>query len=196
LLPFSLLVLIGCQLCHPETGPGTNQSAAAPAPVRPGVLPITPQNASFTFTGATALISHDGHFAAFDGLLEMPTPEPRNAKIRVVVDMDSTTTRIGLLTKHLKGPDFFDVAQYPKAEFVSEAIAPTSDASAYQVTGKLTFHGVQKTITFPARIRVTAGEVTFDGTLVIRQTEFGMAEAARKTKDEVPVHVTFHCRRG
>jgi hypothetical protein len=35
----------------------------------------------------------------------------------------------------------------------------------------------------------------FDASLVIRQTEFGMIESARKTKDDVPVHVSLRHRR-
>ena len=45
------------------------------------------------------------------------------------------------------------------------------------------------------RKSVTPDEVTFDGTMTVRQSEFGMNEAARKTKDEVPVQVSFRGRR-
>jgi hypothetical protein len=47
-----------------------------------------------------------------------------------------------LLTRHLKGEDFFDVARYPRAEFVSEAVGLGSDPGLYQVAGQLQFHGV------------------------------------------------------
>ena len=125
----------------------------------------------------------------------MPTDDPKDFKIRVVVDMDSTTTQIGLLTRHLKGDGFFDVARHPKSEFVSETIAPTGEAGAYRVAGTLAFHGERKAIAFPARIAATPDEVTLEATLAIRQTEFGMAEAASKTTDEVPVRISLRHRR-
>ena len=191
------LTLVGCQLCESRDRLRLEQAptAALPAPTRPGLIPITPENARIEFTGATALSSQTGHFAAFDGSLEMATDDPRDAKIRVIVDMDSTTTSIGLLTKHLKNEDFFDVTKFPKAEFVSEKVVPLGEPGQYRVAGRLTFHGTSKPVEFPARITVSADEVMIDGTLTIRQTEFGMAEGAKKAKDEVPVRVTVRGRR-
>jgi polyisoprenoid-binding protein YceI len=197
LLPF-VLAAFGCHWC--DSGTRTAQPPAAPTavpvrPVQPGVLPISPANASIEFTGSTSLMSQTGRFAGFDGTLEMPTADPKDARIHVTIDVNSTTTNVGLLTKHLKGEDFFDVAHYPTAEFESERITPTAEAGRYQIVGQLALHGVRKAIAFPARIVVTPSEVVFDGTLTIRQSEFGMIEAARKTKDDVPVKVSVHARR-
>jgi len=46
-----------------------------------------------------------------------------------------------------------------------------------------------------ARIAVTPEEVSFDATFTVRQTEFGMIEAAKKTKEEVPVTVSIRGNR-
>jgi len=159
------------------------------------VISISPANTSIAFTGSTALMSQSGNFEAFDGTLEMPTDDPKDMKVRVSVDMNSTTTKIGLLTKHLKDEDFFDVSHYPKSEFMLDSVSPLGEAGRYQVSGKLTLHGVQQPVSFPARIVVTPEEVSFDATLTVHQTEFGMTEAAKKTKDEVPVTVSIHGRR-
>lgn len=195
LVPVALAVA-GCQLCSTEDPKPTRPpTATAAASVRPGVIPISPANASIEFTGSTSLVSHTGHFGSFDGTVEMPTDDPKDMKIRVAVDMNSTTTKIGLLTKHLKGEDFFDAARYPKAEFVLDGVSPSGEVGRYQVSGKLTLHGVQQPVAFPARIVVTPAEVTFDATMTVRQTEFGMTEAAKKTKDEVPVTVSIRGQR-
>ena len=190
------LVAAGCQMSGSRDRLRLEQAptSSLPAPAQSGVIPITPANARIEFTGATALSSQAGHFAAFEGSLEMPTDDPKDARIRVVVDMDSTTTSIGLLTKHLKNEDFFDVPKFPKAEFVSEKVVPLGEPGQYRVAGRLTFHGTSKPVEFPARITVSADEVMIDGTLTIRQTEFGMAEGAKKAKDEVPVRVTVRGR--
>ncbi len=188
-----VLAMVGCRMLESGSQPRTGQSSAGP--VRPGVIPISPTNASIEFTGSTTLASHTGYFAGFNGTLEMPTDDPKNAKIHVTIDINSTATKIGLLTKHLKGEEFFDAARYPTAEFTSGQITPTGEAGRYQITGQLIFHGVQKPITFLARIIVTPDEITLDGTLTIRQTEFGMVEAARKTQNDVPVTVSVRGRR-
>ena len=196
LMPLAF-VMVGCQLfSHIDVKPTrpTNPTSTA-APARPGVIAISPANASIAFTGSTSLTSQSGHFEVFEGTLEVPTDDPKDIKIQVSVDMNSTTTKIGLLTKHLKSDDFFDVAHHPKSEFALDSIAPSNEAGRYQVSGKLTLHGVQKPISFPARITCMPDEVSFDATMTIHQAEFGMIEAAKKTKDEVPVTVSIRGRR-
>ena len=62
------------------------------------------------------------------------------------------------LTKHLKTADFFDVAKYPEATFVSTAIKPGGEKGAsHTVTDNLTLHGATKSITFPATIAADSG---------------------------------------
>lgn len=207
-LLLTLTLAVGCHLCgsgstsveapHPNsTAPpavGQSQGGPSAAPAKPGTIPVNPANTSIEFTGSTSLASHTGHFAGFDGTMELPTGTPTDMKIRVVVTMDSITTSIRLLTKHLKAEDFFDVARYPTAEFVSESVSPAAEPGVYQVAGRLTLRGVTRPIAFPARIAVTDGAVQFDGTMTVIQTHFGMTEAARKTKDEVPVTISVHGR--
>jgi polyisoprenoid-binding protein YceI len=190
------IAIAGCHLCsRDDTKPARPPAAPAAAPLPAGGIPVTPANASIAFTGSTSLTSHTGHFEAFEGTLEAPTEDPKDLKIRVAVTMDSTTTKIGLLTKHLKDEDFFDVARFPTSEFVLDQINPTGEVGRYQVSGRLTLHGVQRPVAFPARITVTPEEVIFDATMTVRQTEFGMTEAAKKTKDDVPVTISIRGRR-
>lgn len=113
LLPIAIGVT-GCQTLEICSRP-PHEPAPLSARVRPGVIVITPENARVEFTGATALRSKSGYFTTFNGTLELPSDDPKEAKIRVAVDVGSVTTSIGPLTRHLKGEDFFDVAQYPRA---------------------------------------------------------------------------------
>jgi polyisoprenoid-binding protein YceI len=191
LVPLAVAI-VGCELCsRGDVKPIRPPTATAAVPLPSGVIPVSPANTNITFTGSTALTTHTGHFGVFEGTLEAPTEDPRDIKIRVVVTMDSTTTKIGLLTRHLKDVDFFDVARYPTSEFVLSHIAQTGEPGQYQVSGELTMHGVQRPVTFPAHIAITHEEVSFDATMTVRQTEFGMTEAAKKTRDEVPVTISI-----
>src|SRR5437588_8118911 len=55
------------------------------------------------------------------------------------------------LTGHLKTPDFFDVAKYPKATFVSTKIERnTTGGATHTVSGNFDLHGVKASISFPA----------------------------------------------
>jgi polyisoprenoid-binding protein YceI len=105
--------------------------------------------------------------------------------------MDSVTTKIPLLTKHLKRPDFFDVEHYPVATFVSRRIdLSTSEGASHVITGDLTIHGVTRGVAIPARIAVSPDQVELHATISVRQSEFGMEKAARKSDDLVPVTIS------
>jgi len=101
LFPGLILLFAGCQFDEHSKFKSVGKQSKAPlkAPVQAGVIAISPENSKIEFTGATSLMSQTGHFDAFTGTLEMPTEIPKDASIRMLVDMDSTVMNIGLLTK-------------------------------------------------------------------------------------------------
>lgn len=80
---------------------------------------------------------------------------------------------------HLKGPDFFNVRQFPTITFKSKDVKKAGNL--YDVTGDLTLHGVTKPVT--AKVEVTGsgrgptgGAIAgFEATLDIKRSEFGMS---------------------
>jgi len=79
------------------------------------------------------------------------------------------------LTGHLKTPDFFDVAKFPKATFVSTKIEPNTAAGAtHTVTGNFELHGVKKSISFPANIQVAADNASVNAEFAINRKDFGL----------------------
>ena len=166
----------------------------------PGVgvaVPLTAANTRVTFIGTAGPNSHEGEFERLQGEWTLSTVDPKESRLWVRIETGSLLTKIGLLTKHLKGKDFVDVDQFPTATFVSSRIEPADGpgGATHRVTGEFTIHGVNRAVTFPSRIVVTANTATLDGTFTISQTAFGMAAAAEKTKDEVPVTVSIRTAR-
>ena len=150
----------------PIVGP---TAGAAPARTTPGAgvaVPLTAENTRVTFIGTAGPSSHEGEFEKLQGEWSIPTDDPRGFRIWVRVETGSLLTKIGLLTKHLKGKDFVDVEQFPTATFVSSRIEPAEGpgGATHRVTGEFTIHGVNRAVTFPARIVVTAKTATLDGT--------------------------------
>jgi polyisoprenoid-binding protein YceI len=98
--------------------------------------------------------------------------------------MNSVFTDADGLTDHLKTADFFDVAKYPKASFVSTKIVPDTakGANNYTVTGDLELHGTKKAVTFPATITVNDSEVGVKSEFAINRKDFGIIYAG-KTDD-------------
>jgi polyisoprenoid-binding protein YceI len=78
-----------------------------------------------------------------------PTDAAR-AQIDVTIDAASINTGVPDRDKHLKSPDFFDVAKYPTIVFKSKKIAKAGK-SGLKVTGDLTMHGVTRELVLEAR---------------------------------------------
>ena len=113
---------------------------------------ITPQNSKIEFVGSKVTGKHNGSFQDFSGQIDY-TGNPETSRVNITIKADSITTDTPDLTKHLKTADFFDVAKFPEATFVSTAIkAGGENGATHTVTGNLTMHGVTKAVTFPATI--------------------------------------------
>jgi polyisoprenoid-binding protein YceI len=81
---------------------------------------------------------------------------------------------------HLLSPDLFGVAEFPTAVFESSRIAADTSGhvgelpATHAITGNLTLHGQTRTITFPAIVSVSTGEVTASAEFVVDRREFGI----------------------
>ena len=174
---------------------GEAQQVASPAAAAQGQkYLITPQNSKIEFTGSQVTGHHDGSFGDFSGQIDY-TGSPEQSRVNIAIKTDSLTADAADLTKHLKTPDFFDVAKFPEATFVSTSIKPGGDKGAsHTVTGNLTLHGVTKAVTFPATISVTPAAATVDSTFSISRKDFNITYAGPANnliRDDVVLKLTI-----
>ena len=159
---------------------------------------ITPQNSKIEFTGSKVTGSHNGGFQQFSGEVDY-AGDPQRSQVNITIQTDSITTDDDDLTKHLKTPDFFDVAKFPTATFVSTEIKPGGEGGAtHTVTGNLTMHGVTKAVTFPATIAVTPDTATVDSTFSINRKDFGISYAGATNnliRDDVVLKLTIRANK-
>jgi polyisoprenoid-binding protein YceI len=138
-------------------------------------LKLSPDNAEVEFVGAKAIGSHDGAFQRFSGTVDFRNGDPATAEIKVEIDLASVKTDNEKLDGHLKSPDFFDVEKYPKATFQSKGVTPGgADGATHTVAGNLTLHGVEKAVSFPAKIAVSGDEVSVKSEFKINRKDFGI----------------------
>ncbi|WP_256330506.1 YceI family protein [Variovorax sp. YR216] len=69
--------------------------------------------------------------------------------IDITVDIGTVSTGVDLLNRHLKSPEFFDVARFPTGRFVSNRIGFSADKVA-AVDGTLTLMGQAHPVTLKA----------------------------------------------
>ena len=153
---------------------GEAAQVASPATAHGQRYQITPQNSKVDFVGSKVTGKHDGSFGDFSGQIDY-AGSPENSRVSITIKTDSITTDTPDLTKHLKTADFFDVAKYPEASFVSTAIkAGGENGATHTITGNLTLHGVTKAITFPATINVTPEAATVESSFSVNRKDFGI----------------------
>ncbi|HEY0761399.1 MAG TPA: YceI family protein [Pyrinomonadaceae bacterium] len=175
------------------TGEATKVASPA-ATVQGQKYVITPQNSKVEFIGSKVTGSHNGSFGDFSGQVDY-AGTPEQSRVSITIKSESLTTDTPDLTKHLKTADFFDVAKFPEATFVSTSIKPGGEKGAsHTVTGNLTLHGVTKAVTFPATISVTPDAATVDSTFSINRKDFGInyaGQADNLIRDDVVLKLTI-----
>lgn len=162
------------------------------------VLAVTPENSKIGFIGAKVSAQHVGHFGAFTGSVQLIEGKPEKSTVSFAVQTASVTMEDGgeKLVNHLKAKDFFFVEQFPQATFTSTEIKPGSDQTGYNytVTGNLELRGTKKGVTFPARIEVTAGQLTVSTEFGINRKDWGIEYPGMKDdliKDNVLIQVAL-----
>src|SRR5688572_32799986 len=120
-----LLLIAACN--NPASDqPRAVTNTAAPVSTAPAAAQkyvITPDTSKIEFVGSKVTGSHNGSFEKFSGAIDF-NGQPENSRVTITIDTASVKTDADGLTKHLQTPDFFDVAKYPQATFVSTAIKP------------------------------------------------------------------------
>ena len=87
-----------------------------------------------------------GGFSSFDASIETEDEDFMTTKIDFTADTDSVSTGNADRDAHIKGPDFFDVANYPKLKFVTTKLEKLGKEKVYKMYGDLTIRNVTKNI--------------------------------------------------
>ncbi len=87
-----------------------------------------------------------GEFRKFSAELESAGEDFSKAAVNVTIDAASIFTNEDQRDGHLKGADFFDVANYPELTFKGTSLKKVDDEN-YKLTGTLTIKGVSKEVT-------------------------------------------------
>ena len=180
----------------------TEPTSGTPAVKQGGEkLAISPANSHIDFVAAKVTRSHNGSFKQFSGTIDLLNSNPLESVVSVAIEAASIETDEPDLTRHLQTPDFFDVARYPKANFVSTKIEPgASDlgTQSYLLTGNFDLHGIKKSISFPATIQVNPAAVSVNAEFAINRKDFGLVYPGKSDdliKDNVVIKLNLNVPR-
>ena len=120
-----------------------------------------------------------GRFGSIGGSIVMDDADVSKYTVNVTIDVSSVDTGVAQRDNDLKSPNFFDVAQFPTATFVSTSV--TKSGGGLTVAGNLTLHGVTKPVTLnvegptgPRQGMDKKQHAGFSATTTISRTAFGI----------------------
>lgn len=120
-----------------------------------------------------------GAFKAFSGAVQYDAQTPANSSVAVTIDAGSIDTGVEQRDGHLKGPDFFDVAQFPALTFKSTKVEQAG-AGSLRVTGDLGIRGVTRSVVLDVEQLGTGKDpwgqtrVAFEARTSINRADFGL----------------------
>ena len=116
---------------------------------------IDPTHSSVVFTVRHMMVANvSGRFKDISGSIIYDQKDATKSSVSVTIKTVSIDTENENRDNHLRGPDFFDAANYPDITFVSKKIAKRKDG--FTAVGDLTIRGVTKEVTLPFKILGTS----------------------------------------
>ena len=120
-----------------------------------------------------------GRFGNIGGTITLNEADTSKSTVNVTIDVSTLDTGVGARDNDVKGANFFDVAHFPVATFVSTGV--TRSGSGLTVRGNLTLHGITEPVTL--EVEAPTGPVPgmdkkphfgFSAKTTISRTAFGI----------------------
>jgi polyisoprenoid-binding protein YceI len=139
------------------------------------MLKTDPAKSSVSATFRQMGVPVEAPFRQFDAQIDYDAAKPAAAKATVVIMAASLDLGDPDYNKEVTKKEWFNTAQFPKATFVSTAIAPAG-AGKLNVNGKLSIKGRSANVSFPLTVKHDAGKQVFEGQLPIKRLAFHIGE--------------------
>ena len=108
---------------------------------------IDPSHSEISFKVRHLMIAHvKGSFKSFDASIYTEGTDFTTADIDLWIDAASIDTGDTTRDEHLKGPDFFDVANHKQLNFTSSTIGKPDKDGNHELWGELTIKGITKNV--------------------------------------------------
>ncbi len=169
-------------------------SSASYASVREGAYKIDPDHSNIGFEVSHLGISFVvGRFNKMSGEVKF-TPNG-DSSVKVEVDTASVDTKVAQRDQHLRSADFFNVAQFPKANFVSTGVEYDGEGNPKLIRGNLTLHGQTNPVTLTVS-PVGNGDgplgdyrAGFHAVATIKRSDYGMRNMLAVAGDEITLTI-------
>jgi polyisoprenoid-binding protein YceI len=154
-------------------------------------------HSSLLFAVSHAGLSYTyGRFENCSGQIHL-ADDPAETYFRFEIEVASINTNNRLRDDHLRGPEFFDVKQFPKIMFQSTKVERDQSGARFNVTGTMSMHGSPKKITMPINmIGVGKGPMGktrggFMTKFTLQRSDFGIDALPKVIGDQIAITFSF-----
>jgi polyisoprenoid-binding protein YceI len=135
----------------------------------------------------------EAKFKQFNAQIDYDAAKPAASKASVEIQTASLDLGDPDYNKEVTKKEWFNTAQFPKASFVSTAIAPAG-AGKLNISGKLSMKGRSADVSFPLSVKTEGGKQVFEGQLPIKRLAFNIGEGEWKDTSMVADEVVIKFR--
>ena len=153
---------------------------------------VQPSGSTLGFSSSFQGSGFDGHFDKWTAAISYDPAKLATSKFDVTVDLSSAKTGDSDRDSALPGTDFFDVAKYPQAHFVTTGFR--QQGTQVIADGTLTLHGVTKPVSLNVTFKPQGGGATLDVSSTLKRLDFGVGGGQYKDTSVIgaDVKVTAH----
>lgn len=137
-----------------------------------------------------------GMFSGFEGSAMLDADDISKSSVQLEIKTADLITGWDARTGHFSSPDFFNVAEFPVATFVSTSVESTGEKTA-KITGDLTILNVTKSVVLDATLNNIGKHpqsqkdwAGFNATTTLIRSDFNLGKFAPFVSDEVELKIS------
>ena len=158
---------------------------------------MDPSDSRLEFAATFEKVPAPGVFKEFDTRLRFDAEKPASSRLDVSIKIASADMTSADINTAIAGPEWFDFARHPQAEFHATDIrrSPTNPKS-YIARGTLTLKGVQQPVEVQFTWIAAAEGPIMEGGFTVKRGPFGIGTGEWTATDVIGPDVTvkFHVR--
>jgi polyisoprenoid-binding protein YceI len=132
---------------------------------------------SLVFVSKQMGVAVDGRFRRFNASLSFDPAAPTKGRAEIAIELASVDTGVPEADEEVVGKDWFNVASFPKASFVSREVKVLGSGK-YEALGELTIKGSTRPVKAPFTVREAGGRAVFDGNFTMLRGDFAVGAGA------------------
>jgi len=150
---------------------------------------------SITFESRQMSVPVEGVFKKFTAKIRINPVKPESGMAQIDIDLASIDAGSMEANEEVKGKSWFNVAEFPKASFVSGTVKSLGSGK-FEATGKMTIKGKTMEMRAPFTLQEEKGVLDVNGSFPLKRLDFGIGSGLWSDTSVVAdeVQIKFHLK--